>query len=222
MKIQKKLKILCDFADGATDEVNFYTQKLFQLLAKDAKECKFSYGEQHQEMIDANRKNGVISDSASFIQNMLFESSRAKFFDIDLLGLDRSRGSLKSLIGKVLDEQNKTDRGFVYFAWRSRPEKYFYVGKAGSGARINVDTHGKLLESLRREKASRLSLIFPAKSTADNVSSLEAALIHLIEYKTGQIPEENDRKEILRFEYECGEGRVAIQRLIAQVHRQLG
>ncbi len=221
MDIGERLKILCEHADSAMAAVNSNTSKLFQLLAEDAKYCKFEYGHRHQELINEIRKNGAVSDSASFIQEMILGSNRAKFVEINLLRLDRSRENLRSVIAKTLAEHNKTDRAFVYFAWRSRPEAYYYVGKAASGARVNVDSHGKLLEALKQEKASRLSFIFPAKSTSDNISSLEAALIHLVECRTGDIPEENDRKETLRFEYECGEELVAIQKLIAQIQKQL-
>lgn len=222
MNIEERLELLCEHADRAMAAVNSNTRKLFQLLAEDAKDCKFEYGNRHQELIDEILKNGVVSDSASFILEMILDSNRAKFVDINLLGLNRSRENLKSVIVETLEEHNKTDRGFVYFAWRSKPEAYYYVGKAGSGARVNLDSHGKLLEALKQEKASRLSFIFPAKSTNDNISSLEAALIHLVEFRTGDIPEENDRKEKLKFEYECGEELVAIQRLVAQIHKQLG
>lgn len=222
MDILERLEIL--YADGekALNAVNSNTRKLFQLLADDAKELKFVFGKKHQDLIDEIRKNGVFSDSASFIQDMILDSERAKLADINLLGVDRSRENLKSVINETLDEHNRTDRGFVYFAWRAKPEAYYYVGKAGSGARVNLDAHGKLLEALKKEKASRLSFIFPAKSTPDNISSLEAALIHLVEFKTGDIPEENDRKEKLKFYYECGEELLAIQGLIAQIHKQLG
>lgn len=222
MNIEERLELLCEHADRAMAAVNSNTRKLFQLLAEDAKDCKFEYGNRHQELIDEILKNGVVSDSASFILEMILDSNRAKFVDINLLGLNRSRENLKSVIVETLEEHNKTDRGFVYFAWRSKPEAYYYVGKAGSGARVNLDSHGKLLEALKQEKASRLSFIFPAKSTNNNISSLEAALIHLVEFRTGDIPEENDRKEKLKFEYECGEELVAIQRLVAQIHKQLG
>ncbi len=222
MDILERLEIL--YADGekAMNAVNSNTRKLFQLLADDAKESKFVFGKKHQDLIDEILKNGVFSDSASFIRDMILDSERAKLADINLLGVDRSRENLKSVIAATLEEHNKTDRGFVYFAWRSRPEAYYYVGKAGSNARVNLDAHGKLLESLKKEKASRLSFIFPAKSTSDNIASLEAALIHLVEFKTGNIPEENDRKEKQLFEFECGEELFAIQKLIAQIHKQLG
>jgi hypothetical protein len=221
MDIEKRLEILCEDGEKSLSAVNSNTRKLFQLLADDAKEFKFVFGKKHQDLINEIRKNGIVSDSASFIEDMILESERAKFADIDLLGVDRSRENLKSVIAETLDEHNKTDRGFVYFAWRSRPETYYYVGKAGSGARVNLDNHGKLLEALKKEKASRLSFIFPAKSTSANISNLEAALIHLVEFKTGDIPEENDRKEKLKLDYECGEELSAIQALIAQIHKQL-
>jgi len=219
MDIEDRLATLCNHAERALNAVNSNTRNLFQLLANDAKKCEFVFGKKHQILIDKIHKNGVVCDSASFILDMVLEAKRAKSIDINLLGIDRSRDNLKSVIAKTLDKHNKTDRGFVYCAWRSRPETYYYVGKAGSRTRVNLDTHGKLLEALK--KASRLSFIFPAKSTSDNISSLEAALIHLVEFKTGAIPEENNRKEKLKFEYECSEELVAIQKLIEKIYWRL-
>ena len=115
----------------------------------------------------------------------------------------------------------KRDRGFVYFAWRSRPESYFYVGKAGSSSRVNLDAHGKLLESLKNDKASRLSFIFPAKSTPENIAYLEAALLNLIEFKTGELPEENTRREYFGLEYECGEDVRTIRKLLSQIGQKI-
>ena len=222
MDIAERLEILYEDGKKALGAFNSNTRKLFQLIADDAKEFKFVFGKKHQDLIDEIRKNGVVSDSASFIRDMILDSDRSKLADINLSGVDRSRENLKSIIDDTLDKHNKTDRGFVYFAWRSKPEAYYYVGKAGSGSRVNLDSHGKLLEALKKRKASRLSFIFPAKSTNDNIATLEAALIHLVEFKTGRIPEENDRKEKLKFDYECGEELLAIQQLIAKIHRQLG
>ena len=222
MNIDERLEILCEYADKALNAVNLNTRKLFQLLADDAKKYNFTYEDKHQEIINAIQKNGVISDSASFIQDMILDSKRAKLVDINLSGVNRDRENLKAVISEGLLKHNKHDRAFVYIAWRSRPEEYYYVGKAGSSKRVNLDNHGKLLESLKKEKASRLSFIFPAKSTSENISSLEAALIHLIEFKTGDIPSENNRKETLKFDYECGEELMKIKKLIAQIHRNLG
>lgn len=126
---------------------------------------------------------------------------------------------MKNLISEKLDESNKMGRGFVYLAWKSKPEAYFYVGKAGSSKRVNVDSHGKLLESLK--KASYFTLVFPSKSTRENLSNLEAAIINLIEYRIGDVPEENSRRERFILEYECGEELLKIRKLMSQIQRAL-
>ncbi|MFZ5698676.1 MAG: hypothetical protein ACOY9J_08210 [Pseudomonadota bacterium] len=162
--------------------------------------------------------NGLISDSASFISDKILDSDRAKVADLTL-GPDRSRETLKAKISEFLQEVNVNDRGFVYVAWKARPEEFHYVGKAGSSARMNLDAHGKLLEALK--SASTLSFIFPAMSKANTISNLEAAMMHLIEFKTGSLPSENDKKESFHLEYECGEELTQIRKLIAQIHRQL-
>src|SRR5690606_4784884 len=121
------------------------------------------------------------------INNMVLDAKNGKIIELRL-GSDRSRASLNEYIESALDQHNKNDRGFVYLAWRARPDMFFYVGRAGSQKRVNLDSHGKLLEALKHGNSSTLSLIFPGMSSAENVANLEAALIHLIEYKTGSIP----------------------------------
>jgi hypothetical protein len=218
MGIEEKLASLCDVADKSMTAVNSNTRQLFQLLADDAKKFKFSYDARHQVLIDEILQNGLISDSASFILDTILDSDRAKLADL-VLGPDRSRATLKPKISEFLREMNGNDRGFVYVAWKARPEEYHYVGKAGSSARMNLDAHGKLLEALK--SASTLSFIFPAISKANTISNLEAAMMHLIEFKTGSLPTENDKKESSHLDYECGEELTQIRKLISQIHRQL-
>lgn len=222
MDIEERLEYLCDYADAATNFVVSDIQKLFQLVATDAKRQRFEYTDAHDGLIDSIKFHGVVADSASFVRDRILGSNRSALIDIDLTGKDRSRMSLKETIADTLAKHRGGDRGFVYFAWRSRPERYFYVGKAASSARVNLDTHGKLLESLREKKASRLSLIFPAKSTAENIANLEAALLNLIQFRTDELPEENARGESFSLDYESGAAIHVIRKLIAQVHRKLG
>ena len=220
MNIKECLEKLCEHADKALDVVNSSTHRLFLMLAEDAKRNKFELSPRHQELIDHIKHHGEISDSASFIQEKILDSegAGAKLIDIDLTRIEKSIDNLNSVILDVISEYNKVNRAFVYFAWRSKPEEYCYIGKAGSKARINLINHGKLLESLK--EATRLSFIFPAVSIDEYISNLEAALLNLVEFKFG-LPVNNRRRETFFFNYECGEELQAIRRLISKVHKQL-
>lgn len=221
MDIEGRLENLCEAAEPAAELVAIEIGKLFQSVADDVKRSRFDFADNHQTLIDSINWHGLVADSASFIRERILDSDRAAFFDINLSGKDRSRAALKALIDSELADQRGRDRGFVYFAWRSKPERYLYVGKAASSARVNLDSHGKLLESLDHEKASRLSFIFPAKSTKDNIANLEAALLNLVEFKTGKLPEENSRTEGFSLNYESGAAIHAIRKLIGQIHKKL-
>ena len=221
MNIEECLEKLCKNADKALAAVNGGTQQLFLLLAENAKKYKFNFSQEHQELIDHVKYHGMVSDSASFMQEKILDSDGigAKLIDIDLTRTEKSIDNLNGIILEVISEYNRINRAFVYFAWRSKPEEYYYVGRAGSKARVNLNAHGKLLESLK--EATRLSFIFPSVSTDKYISNLEAALLNLVEFKLGYLPVNNSRKETFIFNYECGEELQAIRKLISRIHKQL-
>jgi len=217
--IEIKLKELCSFSDKALNIVNGSTAHLFRVMADDAKKCKFDFSKKHDDLIDDILYHGVVSDSASFVYDSILSSKNAKLIDINLTRVNHDRVTLKAIIEDALLQASTSDRGFVYVAWKSRPEEYYYVGKASSSARVNLNSHGTLLEALK--DSSRLSFLMPAKSTANVLSNLEAAMIHLIEYKTGAIPRENSRKETFKLDYECREELKQIRSLVSRIHNRM-
>jgi len=219
MDIEERLDALCEGTEQALNVVNKSTQKLFSMLAENAKSFEFSYTPQYEELIREIKRYGVAYDSASFIHDKILEPHTSKLIDINLTNQNRGIENLNEIIADALAEYNKTDRMFVYFAWRGKPEEYYYVGKAGSSSRTNLVKHGKLLEALRY--ASYLSFIFPAMSTNENIQNLEAALIHLVEFRTGELPRYNQRKETFALHYECGAELKEIRRLISTINREL-
>lgn len=218
MNIEAKLKDLCSATDGALKTVNKRTQKLFSDLSMNIKNENFSFSDDYKDHIQEINRCGLAFDSASFILEKILDSNKARLVDISLRGLDRDINTLNPYINTVLEEHNQRDRSFVYFAWRGRPEEYYYVGKAKSRSRTNLAQHGNLLESLKQ--ASSLAIIFPAISTDENIKNLEAALIHLVEYKTGEIPKYNKRKESFNMSYECRSEAREIKKLISSIHRE--
>jgi len=219
MNIETKLKDLCDVADQAVDVVNRRTHELFSLLAEDAKRFKFEFTPRHGELIAEITKHGRIADSASFIEDKVLGPADAALIDIDLNGIPRTLERLSEEIEDTLKDNRKADRKFVYLAWRSKPEDYYYAGKAGSNGRVNLAAHGKLLEGLK--EATRLSFIFPAMSTDENIANLEAAVLNLVEFKVGELPKHNVRREKFALHYECGKELKAIRKLISQMHNQI-
>jgi predicted nucleic acid-binding protein len=219
MNTEAKLKDLCAGADEALGIVNRRTRELFALLADDAKRFKFEFTPRHGELIADITHHGRIADSAAFVEEKVLDPADAYILDIELTGVSRTIERLTREIEDKLHKYGKTDRKFVYLAWKSRPETYYYAGKAGSPGRVNLAAHGKLLEALK--EASRLSFIFPAKSTDENISNLEAAVLNLVEFTSGSLPKHNSRKEKFALHYECGNELRAIRKLISQIHSQI-
>ena len=222
MIIESQLEGLAEHADKALDSVNRSTRNLFSLIAENAKCFDFSFTDKHQEIVDQIVENGAVADSASFIIDKILESDRSGSVDLELKGVSRDVNSLNGRIREFLNDTNPRDRGFAYVAWRMRPEQYYYVGKAGGNARLNLAQNGDLLDALKLENATFLSLVFPPMSTPLNVANLEAAILHLIRYKTGRLPLNNTRKESLTAKLDCRAEMAQIRRLISQIARKLG
>jgi hypothetical protein len=94
----------------------------------------------------------------------------------------------------VIQEKHKT--GFVYIAWRHKPYKYFYVGKAAPGKTGEVKRvnrfHGKLMSSWSKGKATRFALVKPSKCTNPRLHNLETSIILIYKFLTGSYPVFND------------------------------
>lgn len=133
-------------------------------------------------------------DAAEYLDSKVTSASNRKFFEMVLKKYDFD--SWRDLIRGSYATGKIPDRGFVYVAWRKRPETYYYVGLASSNNRIDLTGHGKLTEALRQ--ATCLSLIFPGQSTHETLAGVEAALLSLIEIKMGGMPTLNIKRELVR------------------------
>jgi hypothetical protein len=98
---------------------------------------------------------------------------------------------VQARIFECFESKQAPERGFVYVAWRQRPERYIYVGKAGNTDRMNLAAHGKLARATA--EATLLSLAFPAQSREEYLLEVEASIIELVTHFTGDKPELNDR-----------------------------
>jgi hypothetical protein len=110
---------------------------------------------------------------------------------------DREIPTSKTRQDELFDEiQEKHRTGFVYIAWRHKPYKYFYVGKAAPGKTGEVKRvnrfHGKLMSSWSKGKATRFALIKPSKCTNPRLHNLETSIILIYKFLTGTYPVFND------------------------------
>jgi hypothetical protein len=217
MEIIDCLSDLCQHAQREEKILERSTNALFRLMADEAKRGRFVITKKHAQLIEDIHDAGMVADSALCIKDLLLDRQRAKFIDWSLPA-SRDRRSLREGIRAKLHNNN---RGYVYVAWRRRPEAYFYIGKAGSNDRVNLDQHGKLLEALKSGRATTLSFVFPSKSTKMNVTDIEAALLQLVVSRTGHLPKENSRRESIGFVYNHGSKLVEVAKMLEQIRKGL-
>lgn len=133
-------------------------------------------------------------DAAEYLNSKVISASNRFYVEIDSTKNDFD--SWRDLIRDSYATGEIPDRGFVYVAWRKRPETYYYVGLASSDTRIDLTGHGKLTAALHQ--ATCLSLIFPGQSTHETLAGVESALLSLIEIKMGEMPTLNVKRESVR------------------------
>ena len=138
---------------------------------------------------DAVRSAAELVDAADYVNEKLLSAANGLVID---LRLSKDLRAVQDDIYGLFEEKAAPRRGFVYIAWRGRPERYVYVGKAGGVARLNLAQHGKLARAT--VDATSLSLLFPTQSRDEILLGLEASVIRLIENATGQLPEWNDQR----------------------------
>lgn len=157
---------------------------------------------------------GVTYDSADFLlENCLGKNPRIDDIRIGSNDLD----VIQERIDEVLDEL--PNRGFVYVSWSAKPERYFYVGKAGSRGRLRLRGHGTLTHSFR--EATTLSIVFPNNSIGDKLEMVETALFQVIKYSTGNPPELSQRCNNTLSHGECGIHQEKISRALESASRRL-
>jgi len=202
MSTDKTIKNLINNAQSALVEVNNNTSDLFNSLYESAQDMEFSSAADYKHLVQSIKDFGVISDSASFIDEHIPNYSLTHVVEMPLSNIDRDINNLNGIIQDLLEELDKSKQSFVYMAWKQKPEEYFYIGKAKSNTRVNLAGHGNLLASLQH--ATYFTMLFPFNNSKKVRSNLEAALINLVKYKTGSLPKYNTKMERFKNnDYEC-------------------
>lgn len=132
-----------------------------------------------------------LANAAAYLRQRVLDPQVAIVLDIPITSDLRS---LQRKIHGLFDSRAAPRRGFVYLAWRVRPPRYVYAGKAGSVARLNLAQNGKLARATSNQHATRLTLIFPTQSRREILLGVEASLMRVIEASTGSLPELNDQR----------------------------
>lgn len=130
------------------------------------------------------------ADACDYLFEKVLEASNGVVCDV------RMPANLRDLQDEIYDLFDRGDaprRGFVYVAWRSKPEEYWYVGKASAVGRLNLAAHGKLAHA--SAYATTLSLLFPTQSREEILRGVEASLLRVITACTGSLPEHNVKRE---------------------------
>ena len=137
------------------------------------------------------RATSEVVDAGEYVSDHVLRSTRARVVDLPL-----KNGDLPLVQERILGlfrEGRVPRRGFVYVAWSRSPTRYFYAGKAGGVRRLDLAGHGKLAHAIAR--ATRLSLLFPSRSSATVLAGVEASVLTLIEASEARLPDLNVRRE---------------------------
>lgn len=203
-------------AKPAMDRANTCIEELLEELTVSISSQDFSYKSEYKAIIQDIKNYGIIYDSSEFLKSTICDNDKAKILEFDLKGKPRNLEYLNDWFQDNLKSHKIGNRSYVYMAWKMRPEEYMYVGKGKSGSRINLTTHGKLLESLK--DATYFSMLFPNPGTAKIISNLEASLITLIKNRTDSLPKYNSRNETFSIQnLPCDTYRMDIYDLLERV-----
>ncbi len=168
-----------NFAESAYDHTNIQTEYLFADMNDAVQNDDFLISQDNLDSINSIKYHGMISDCADYLKEIIINSKEAKILEFSLTNQPRDIESLNNYLQTRLNNYNLKGSSYVYMAWKNRPEEYYYVGQGKTGARINLSSHGKLLESLKH--ATYFTMLFPVSAKKDIISNLEAAVINLIE-----------------------------------------
>jgi hypothetical protein len=194
--LEDKLKRMCNSADrSAWQDLHRYTKDIAREVAKvlstgrwgdlPSKTQRFL-----SKVADDARGAADLGNAAELINNKVFKSQNSRVKD---LKISTDLREVQEQIRNLFDTAKVPKRGFIYVAWKAKPELFMYVGKAGNVERLNLAAHGKLAHAAAH--VTTISLIFPSQSRKDVLSGLEASVIRVIEHTTGQWPELNSRGE---------------------------
>lgn|GEM_PF-4899490 len=197
MEFDEKLSQMCDRAEAQSSaELGRAIDRLSKLLAsilRDERWDALTNADQRAlaEAVTAAREAAMTEDAAIYVGEKLLNAANGTVRDIRLI-----RGDLDAAqqeIYEAFESGDVSKRGLVYVAWCKKPERFFYVGKANSVDRLKLAAHGNLVEA--RREATLLSILFPMQSKEDILLGLEASVIELVRFCTGEMPALNKKRE---------------------------
>lgn len=196
MSLQDKLEQMSDRADAsgraAFDKRSRELAKLIAAVLRDGKWGDLSAKTERalQEAMEATKDAATVLDAAETVHVKVLTAKNSSVHDLRLKGdLRADQDQIVEFFASMANE-----RGCVYVAWCMRPERFLYVGKAGSAQRLkNLAGHGKLANAMAN--ATQLSLIFPSQSTEKVLLEVEASVVALVKHSTGSLPENNEMEE---------------------------
>jgi hypothetical protein len=195
MDVAQKLVRLCDAAtDAGRSELDRHTARLARVVAGVLRDGSWDsvsakVDKELSEAAEDARAAARLHDAAEYIVRKVLSAPNGKAIDTHLKPDLRA---VQEQIVSLFEEVAAPERGFVYVAWSKKPEKYYYVGKASNAGRLNLAAHGKLARATAH--ATQLSLLFPTQSREEILLALEASVIELIEFHTGDLPDLNDNR----------------------------
>jgi hypothetical protein len=201
MTLLDKLERWCDAVETAVArDWSGATSGLGEVVAAIMRDdCWETVPDHLQERLQASSRAAGeaarLLDAVDCVRDKVLQSTRRNLIEIPVTRSDLS--DLRDRIEAALIDEGTGERGFVYVAWRGRPEEFWYVGKASSPERVlHLETHGKLGHALG--ESTTLSLLFPTQARADILGDLEASVLALVTHQTSRLPVNNERQETLR------------------------
>jgi hypothetical protein len=201
MGFEDKLRTLCDRTQPAASQL--LNQEIHDIASLAADAIKIGKWDppsiKTEDRLSEAFRNvrfcAEAADAAESINRYLLTAANGRVCDLKISG--RHLAEIQRDILNLFDSKQAPRRGFVYVAWTDRPTSYSYVGKASKINRLNLTTHGKLSHAVAHE--TTVSLLFPSQSEDAILRGIEASVIRLIEYDTGQLPDLNEKRETVPF-----------------------
>lgn len=181
MKLEDKLRQVFDRAEMFShDALQRQTRTLASLITNVLRDAAWGNiaARTAKALSDAAaqaRELARILDATGYLEDKVFQPKNARIVDIRL---KQDLQAVQDQIQEMFDTKEAPQRGFVYIVWSARPEEYWYVGKANTVERLNLNSHGKLARATAH--ATKLSLIFPSQSREEVLAGVEASVLALI------------------------------------------
>lgn len=208
-----KLERLCAWADErSSNEINKELIHISNFVVDIIKkrqwaEVPIKIQNDINKTAEAMRVYTKLGDAAELINESVLKAKSGNVYDISLYPDFDS--SIKQI--EYFFKGKESDRGFVYVAWRGRPEAFLYVGKASSKSRLDLRKNAKLARAITR--ATTFSVVYPKINNLEILKGLEASIICVINSEGYHTIEFNDKTEIVPYGAASGVFHGVVQRL---------